>query len=902
MKQLIVCFFVMQSIGIAASDYGISSSFTIDNRVAPVGNGESNDFTIDNRDLHIGSTQLNRISAVIPQRTILDSARTTMPLKFPGESLGGGQAPIDLGPLSVTARIVNPTGHSVPVKLKIARFTDPGGKVHTRWFNRSYSLNAYYYNVEAQGSRDLSLYVIPPENTPGQWQCELDLYVRKGFTIFSEEKVQTTTLSFMVLGNPKQPTVPYPDFATDALGNILMPPEQITLSDTVWYTVYQNINALGGLLDVGGSAGGAFSNYYEGLSDLLASIRDSAHLQVTPKTIATDVEYNIHWDHINYDLPGFGMDRAVILANFSEGIPSGDLIDSGTAHVLENGGQVYALMWLINAADKRIWRLGSNGYEWIPRDLSFKVRADSVAGKEVQFSLQLQLGPFANDSINYQDLAEAPWVYDYNKWRTNPQDVYWYDIAVTDPVVVIDSAHSVALNNTLDYFLIADTGSVFIPYECLGDGVTVNWNESLNPPDLPFGFSRISSAWSLSTAPAQVSFSKLVTVTLPYDLAGWTTDQIGIYRWDEPTGSWQTAVTEISTEDTSASAKVSNTGVFAVLASDASVAPPPDITLISPSADAVIENHRPRFGWTDPTPDGWLYQIQIDESPDFNSPITDSLSPEPNFLQISDLEELTYYWRVRRADHIGTVSEWTTTASFTVVSDTTPPSILEMEPADAIEVASGEIVISARASDSETQIDPNSIVMSLDSQPVDSYFDALGGVISFVPLGGVLSPGEHTVELTLADLSGNKANISWSFTASCNLLLEVAPVASGVTVPSLGSHIVTSKDTAITCVPQPGYVFVKWTIAPEGAGTLADPSSASTMVSLLTDAAILAHCSLVDLTGDSAVNLADFAMFSLQWVRYDCATPDWCNRADFDLSGSIDMLDLLILADNWLGD
>lgn len=58
----------------------------------------------------------------------------------------------------------------------------------------------------------------------------------------------------------------------------------------------------------------------------------------------------------------------------------------------------------------------------------------------------------------------------------------------------------------------------------------------------------------------------------------------------------------------------------------------------------------------------------------------------------------------------------------------------------------------------------------------------------------------------------------------------------------------------------------------------------------------------MDLNQDCLVDLADFALFASQWLRYDCVTPDWCEGADFDMSGDVAMEDLAELVTLWLTD
>ncbi|MGD0573644.1 MAG: kelch repeat-containing protein [Sedimentisphaerales bacterium] len=48
------------------------------------------------------------------------------------------------------------------------------------------------------------------------------------------------------------------------------------------------------------------------------------------------------------------------------------------------------------------------------------------------------------------------------------------------------------------------------------------------------------------------------------------------------------------------------------------------------------------------------------------------------------------------------------------------------------------------------------------------------------------------------------------------------------------------------------------------------------------------------------VNFIDYAIFANYWMDDTCSDPNWCNGADFDHSGSVDMLDLATFAEYWL--
>jgi len=56
-----------------------------------------------------------------------------------------------------------------------------------------------------------------------------------------------------------------------------------------------------------------------------------------------------------------------------------------------------------------------------------------------------------------------------------------------------------------------------------------------------------------------------------------------------------------------------------------------------------------------------------------------------------------------------------------------------------------------------------------------------------------------------------------------------------------------------------------------------------------------------DINNDGKVNIEDFAIMATWWDDEDaCSPPDWCEGADFDMSGTVDMLDLTYFVENWL--
>jgi len=56
-----------------------------------------------------------------------------------------------------------------------------------------------------------------------------------------------------------------------------------------------------------------------------------------------------------------------------------------------------------------------------------------------------------------------------------------------------------------------------------------------------------------------------------------------------------------------------------------------------------------------------------------------------------------------------------------------------------------------------------------------------------------------------------------------------------------------------------------------------------------------------DINDDGKVNIEDFAVLSVWWDDENaCSTTDWCEGADFDMSGTVDMFDLAYFVENWL--
>jgi hypothetical protein len=93
--------------------------------------------------------------------------------------------------------------------------------------------------------------------------------------------------------------------------------------------------------------------------------------------------------------------------------------------------------------------------------------------------------------------------------------------------------------------------------------------------------------------------------------------------------------------------------------------PPPVPTLISPTNGTTTSDTTPYFSWGTST-GATLYQIQVDDSSSFTSPVIDYTTGNTNYTPTSGLANSTYYWHVRAHSDSGMWSDWTSTWSFTV--------------------------------------------------------------------------------------------------------------------------------------------------------------------------------------------------------------------------------------------
>jgi hypothetical protein len=113
--------------------------------------------------------------------------------------------------------------------------------------------------------------------------------------------------------------------------------------------------------------------------------------------------------------------------------------------------------------------------------------------------------------------------------------------------------------------------------------------------------------------------------------------------------------------------------------------PPKAPRQLAPRQNALIGDAEPTFTWN-MVKDGFTYQIQIDDSKQFTSPVQDkTLEPGELTYTAEALADGTYYWRVRAFNNTGTPGAWSKGRVFTI--DTTPAAApVLIAPLDAARV------------------------------------------------------------------------------------------------------------------------------------------------------------------------------------------------------------------------
>ncbi len=96
-------------------------------------------------------------------------------------------------------------------------------------------------------------------------------------------------------------------------------------------------------------------------------------------------------------------------------------------------------------------------------------------------------------------------------------------------------------------------------------------------------------------------------------------------------------------------------------------------------------------------------------------------------------------------------------------SDVSPPVINNLIPTDNSIINSSYPEISAIVKDTESGVDPSSIIMKVDGNIVTHSYDKATGKLTYTPITS-LADGTHTIYIEVKDKAGNKASAQVSFT------------------------------------------------------------------------------------------------------------------------------------------
>ena len=93
--------------------------------------------------------------------------------------------------------------------------------------------------------------------------------------------------------------------------------------------------------------------------------------------------------------------------------------------------------------------------------------------------------------------------------------------------------------------------------------------------------------------------------------------------------------------------------------------PPDEPTLLSPENGVIVTDTTPIFQWVN-QPEAIEYHLQIDDDPDFSSPVIDMSGLTAIYTPTFTLADGVYFWRVQSRGNIGNWSNWSVVWQVTI--------------------------------------------------------------------------------------------------------------------------------------------------------------------------------------------------------------------------------------------
>ncbi len=355
----------------------------------------------------------------------------------------------ETGPLVYTFRVRNAGEEKIAVRVQVESYI--------RGSERHDGDESVLTRLEP-GESDLLPLRLQPPRTPGSYEAKIVFQTQTpgmmgSLMPWGWDKTHSENLEFRVVDSGS-PTFPSP--SKPSLGRILSsrPPYEVPTDEAVLMTLNILLDTLGSFA-MGETAGipgvGAEVQARMEPSLLAESLqmqrprlkeRDDKKI-LSLSALVRDVEVATARYH-SYS-PGF--DRVVFTVLLPEGVRVPE--QEGWLTKIRDGR--VAAVGIVEGVDKRIGRM--KGIE----NPSLELRYDDNELEEeytVEANAAAMVGPFARPAedeelsesaiwpdtglqVSYRRrLSESPWVYDYEKWRRNPDEVTWYAMSTTMPMEV----------------------------------------------------------------------------------------------------------------------------------------------------------------------------------------------------------------------------------------------------------------------------------------------------------------------------------------------------------------------------------------------------------------------------------------------------------------------------------
>lgn len=717
---------------------------------------------------YVVNAQFNRIPAVVSQ-----VYGSTSPLRFSNYNAASA-IDVDRGPLNISLIIKNPTNTAKYFRAILANLKDPEGKE----VSPKVDYVPYFCKLSPGEDSLYQLMIRPPAldfgvfPDTGVWQANVQVQERNNYLAIGDKVVWSSWLPFDVKPSDK-PLVESPSPDSDALGHIVVPNSVLTNAQSRLYHILEVVEY--SLAAAGQDFGSSFMDFYQDMKGIEQQLNTLYSIRLKPEN-ESQGERTFKVDIFKSGTLDFAYDRAVVIVSLPSGISKADVISAGGSHVVVNSSGRVSLIWIVNAIDERInWK-----YDWNAAPMEFTLSDNSLPQYQVSATLQLMVGPFQNDSLEFSSLKDAPWIYNYLEWRTNPSAMYWYPVTfaatnsyITNSNATLRTGHfsggtvasvTAVIQNSFPYFssnglFLPDGTQLFVPANTYNSDFEIGWQQTDSVQSYPNGIVPSSNEYALGLD-EQTQDSSAVHLTIVSNYSGTQPFDQSVFKWNGDDSSWKPVPSIVDSNGSEITTYVTQSGIYRTFQLENGSSKLPRVGLISPVGE-LISQTQPTFSWRDSTNIVWRYLIQIDTNKSFVSPILTTTVSSKKFQPPNPLKEGGYFWRVRRTTLDGFADAWSANGAFKIVGDTIPPTVTSVYPESGSSI-SPDSTVKMTFIDDGTGVDPSSIIFEIDSAEVGYNYSSATGTLTS-NLEGELSEGHHVITANVSDYAGNKRSISIPF-------------------------------------------------------------------------------------------------------------------------------------------